>query len=261
MPLSQGQVEDVFASFGDESHISGSPQVLPSPSAPIAVARQFVEHCCLHNGAPNALTLRYWHGGWWTWRITHWAEAEERTVRALLYAFTEVATYLDGKTFKPWLPTRRKIGDMLEALAALVILSDDFEQPCWINGHGVGGPIVAVCNGLLDVASRTLHSHSPLYFNQTSVPFDYDPLMPAPAKWLAFLDELWPQESEASNLLGEWFGYVVSGRLDLHKILLMWGRRAVEKALSPASFPHLSASAMCAGRHLTAWAAISGLRR
>jgi putative DNA primase/helicase len=199
------------------------PQVLPPPSAPMAVARQFVKSCCLYNSAPEALRLRYWHGGWWTWRTTHWAEAEERTVRALLYAFTEDAIYLDAKDFKPWLPTRRKIGDMLEALAALVILSDDFEQPCWINGHDVAGPIVAVCNGLLDIASRTLHPHSPLYFNQTSVPFDYDPLAPSPARWLAFLDELWPQESEASDVLGEWFGYVVSGRLDLHKILLMVG--------------------------------------
>jgi putative DNA primase/helicase len=199
------------------------PQFLPPPSAPMAVARQFVESCCLYNGAANGLTLRYWHGGWWTWRTTHWAEAEERTVRALLYAFTEDAIYLDAKELKPWLPTRRKIGDMLEALAALVILSDDFEQPCWINGHAVAGPIVAVCNGLLDIANRALHPHSPLYFNQTSVPFDYDPLAPAPARWLAFLDELWPQESEAIDVLGEWFGYVVSGRLDLHKILMMVG--------------------------------------
>jgi putative DNA primase/helicase len=189
----------------------------------MAVARQFVESCCLYIGAADALTLRHWHGSWWTWRMTHWAEAEERTVRALLYAFTADAIYVDGKDFKPWLPTRRKIGDKLEALAALVILSDDFEQPCWINGHDVAGPIVAVHNGLLDIATRTLHPHSPLYFNQTSVPFDYDPLAPPPARWLAFLDELWPQESEAIDVLGEWFGYVVSGRLDLHKILMMVG--------------------------------------
>jgi putative DNA primase/helicase len=37
------------------------------------------------------------------------------------------------------------------------------------------------------------------------------------------LDEIWPQEPEAVDVLGEWFGYVVSGRLDLHKILLMVG--------------------------------------
>ena len=31
------------------------------------------------------------------------------------------------------------------------------------------------------------------------------------------------QEPDAIDVLGEWFGYVISGRLDLHKILLMVG--------------------------------------
>ncbi len=30
------------------------------------------------------------------------------------------------------------------------------------------------------------------------------------AEWLAFLDALWPQEPDAIDVLGEWFGYVVS---------------------------------------------------
>jgi putative DNA primase/helicase len=53
--------------------------------------------------------------------------------------------------------------------------------------------------------------------------FDYDPSAPKPTKWLQFLGELWPQEAEAIDLLAEWYGHVVSGRLDLHKILLMVG--------------------------------------
>ena len=78
-------------------------------------------------------------------------------------------------------------------------------------------------NGLLDITSRQLQPHSPFYFNQTSVPFAYDAEAPRPTQWFAFLDELWPQEPEAIDVLGEWFGYVISGRLDLHKILVMVG--------------------------------------
>src|SRR5262245_29756862 len=94
------------------------PQVLPPPSDPMAVARKFVEYCCLHNGVPDELILRCWHGGWWAWRTTHWVEIEEREVRALLYAFTEYALYVTDKLTRlaPWLPTRKKIGDLLEAL-------------------------------------------------------------------------------------------------------------------------------------------------
>jgi putative DNA primase/helicase len=197
-------------------------QTLPPPSAPMAVARRFVEACCIHNGKDDELTLRYWYGGWWTWRTTHWVEAEQRTVRAMLYAFTEHAVYLDGLQLKQWLPTRYKIGDLMEALSAIVILPDDFEQPGWLDGRG-SGPIVATNNGLLDIASRQLHPHTPLYFGQLSVPFPYDPDAPEPKRWHAFLDELWPDEPDAIDLLGEWFGYVISGRLDLHKILVMVG--------------------------------------
>jgi putative DNA primase/helicase len=204
------------------SHRLDGGELLPPPTAPMAVARRFVEACCLHNGTTDELTLRYWCGCWWTWQTTHWTEAEERTVRSLLYVFSEHALYLDGQEAKPWLPNRRKIGDLLEALSAIVVMSDAFEQPCWIDGRETG-PIVATTNGLLDIASKKLHPHTPLYFGQVSVPFPYDTDAPEPKRWLEFLGELWPQEPEAIKVLGEWFGYVISGRLDLHKILVMVG--------------------------------------
>ena len=75
---------------------AAKPLKLPPPNAPMAVARQFVRRCCQYNNGADQLTLRFWHGAWWSWRTTHWAEAEERMVRALLYAFTEHAVYLEG---------------------------------------------------------------------------------------------------------------------------------------------------------------------
>ena len=213
------------------------PRLLPPPpSAPMQVAREFVRQCLLYNGAPDALTLRYWHGGWWAWRRSHWVEVENRAVRSLLYAFTEHASYLTQLGPMPWAPTRRKIGDLLEALSAIVILPDEIDQPCWIDRRATGS-IVAVANGLLDITSRHLHIHTPFYFNQTSVPFAYDANAPEPKEWFGFLEQLWPQEPEAMNVLGEWFGYVISGRLDLHKILLMvgptrGGKGAIARALT-----------------------------
>ena len=55
------------------------------------------------------------------------------------------------------------------------------------------------------------------------MPFAYQPDAPAPARWLQFLHELWPNEPDAPRLLAEWFGYVISGRLDLQKIFLNVG--------------------------------------
>jgi putative DNA primase/helicase len=192
---------------------------LPPPSLPMAVARIYLQEHCTHQ---DVLTLRHWRGAFWRWKGSHWIELEDRAVRSLLYKFTENAIYLIGNKTAPWAPNRRKISDLLEALAAICILPASVDQPSWLDDTKVG-VIVAVDNGLLDVGQRHLLPHTPNFFNQTAVPFDYDPATPPAMDWLAFLAELWPDEPDAVAVLGEWFGYVVSGRLDLHKILLVVG--------------------------------------
>jgi putative DNA primase/helicase len=186
----------------------------------MAVARIFVEQHCLHDGA---LTLRYWRGTWWRWRRSHWSEREAIEVEAMLYLFTEHASYrnADGHIV-PWAPNRKKIGDLAKALATITLLDTDTDQPTWLDGRSTG-VIVAVANGLLDVGTRELIAHSPQFFNQTSVPFAYDEDAPKPQRWHDFLDALWPDEPAATDVLGEWFGYVISGRTDLHKIFAMVG--------------------------------------
>jgi putative DNA primase/helicase len=186
----------------------------------MAVARAFVEQHCQHDGVP---TLHHWRGGWWQWRRSHWCEMENGEVRSLLYTFTENARCRDAEGEPvPWAPTRKKIGDLQEALAAIVILATDIDQPCWLDDRE-NGTIVAVANGLLEVETRRLLPHSPQFFNQAAVPFDYDKDAPEPRHWYDFLDALWPDEPDAIDVLGEWFGYVISGRLDLHKIFCMVG--------------------------------------
>jgi putative DNA primase/helicase len=203
---------------GDQA--KSPPRVLPPPSQPMQVAREFIAQYCVYDGA---LTLRQWRDGWWAWRTSHWHEVDRRWVRSLLYTLTEHAVYLDDDgVIVGWAPNRRKIGDLLEALAAICILSDEFDQPSWLDKRSTG-TIVAVANGLLDVEQRQLLPHTPQFFNQTSVPFGYDAAAPEPKQWIGFLEQLWPQEPEAIDLLAEWFGYIISGRLDLHKIMLMIG--------------------------------------
>lgn len=196
-------------------------RLLPPPTDPMAVARQLVEADYTRLGI---LVLRHWRGAWWTWRGSHWVEREERAVRREAYAFTEHAVYLDrDQREMDWAPTRFKIGNLLEALAAITHLDETVDQPTWIDDGHHDGLVVSVANGLLDLERRRLMPHSPYWFNQTAVPFDYDPTASEPERWLAFLAELWPDDPEAIDALAEWFGYTVTGRLDLHKILLIVG--------------------------------------
>jgi putative DNA primase/helicase len=194
--------------------------VLPSPSEPMATARIFVGCTCLRDGL---LTLRYWRGGWWMWEVQNWIEVDEKMVRSILYRFTEHAVFYKALGVEPWAPNRYKITDLLDALSSICILRPDTDQPCWLDGEKTSNVIVSVKNGLLDVGQRKLLPHTPNFFNQTSVPFDYLENAPPPQRWLEFLSQLWPNEPLEIDVLGEWFGYVVSGRTDLHKILLMVG--------------------------------------
>jgi len=218
-------LEEALKSFGDDEHSdqqTHQTHLLPPPTDPMAVANSFIRGCT-HKGL---LTLRRWRGGWWMWRTTHWVEVEEHYVRSILYRFTEHAFYVAGLAPAPWAPTRKRIGDLLDALSAICILQNEIDQPSWLDDTDFG-VVVSVRNGLLDVESRRLIEHTPAYFNQTSVPFDYLPKAATPQRWLQFLGQLWPDEKSEGraeiDVLGEWFGYVVSGRTNLHKILLMIG--------------------------------------
>jgi putative DNA primase/helicase len=201
------------------------PLKLPSPAEPMPVARKFVAD---HYKDARGPLLRHWRGQWWEWQKSHWAEVELRKVRAAAYDFTEDAQYeawderKKADVLKPWAPNRHKVANVLEALAGIVLLSQSMDQPSWIKG-GHDGVIVACANGLLDVGTRTLREHTPSYFNQTAVPFDYDPDAPEPMRWLCFLDDLWGKDADQIAALQEWFGYTISGRLDLHKIMLLVG--------------------------------------
>jgi putative DNA primase/helicase len=206
--------------------------ILPAPGEPMKVAQQFVDKKYQHHD--GSLTLCYWRDSWWVWKTVNWREVARRQVVSWLYLFTADAAYIsDGGELSPWSPNRRKIGDLIEALGAICIFPDDIDQPYWLDERE-SGAIVALRNGLLelrDSGERRLLPHSPLFFNQTSVPFAYDPGAPAPEQWLKFLGKLWPNRQPKGQkeiraeieALGEWFGYVISGRLDQHKILLVVG--------------------------------------
>jgi putative DNA primase/helicase len=228
--------------------MSGGARILPPPALPMEVARQLAEDRYRH---ADGFRLRHWRGGWWEWQGTHWAEVELRKVRAEAYGFTEHAVWTDEKGRETlWAPTRHKIANVMEALGGIVLLPQSVDQPTWI-GDGHDGVIVACRNGLLDVATGKLLAHTPSYFSQTSVPFDFDPAAPRPARWLAFLDQLWDEDRNQINALQEWFGYVLSGRLDLHKILLIVGPTRAGKGVIARVLGSLIGRANVAGPTLT----------
>jgi putative DNA primase/helicase len=207
--------------------------VLPGPADPMGVARVIIRD---HQTDDNELMLRHWRDGWMQWRGTHWIEAEDQAIRAWAYERLEQAKYWDTKPkvpeLKPWDPNRHKVGDVLDALAAVTHTGEAIDTPSWLPSV-CSGPhdqsnyrateIVACSNGLLHVGTRKLLELTPLFYNRVAVPFGYDAAAREPARWLTFLNQLWSKDEESIAALQEFFGYVLSGRTDLHKIMLLIG--------------------------------------
>ncbi|MFF7729999.1 phage/plasmid primase, P4 family [Streptomyces sp. NPDC008001] len=201
---------------------------LPAPSNPLAVARRLLPDWQSETGR---LVRRRWRGSWMRWTGTCWRELDEVQVRAAMYERLEHAVYsAPGKDGQPemrdWAPTKQKISNLLDALGAITLLPTDVDAPAWITPDGEGeqdgSPIVACENGLLRIGDRELLPHGPGFFNLVSVPFAYDPQATAPT-WEGFLAQIWPDAPDAIQALQEWFGYVLSGRTDQQKILLIVG--------------------------------------
>lgn len=185
---------------------------LPAPTQPLDVARALVTRM--------ATPFGWWRGDFYRWTGTHWETVEDSVVENWLYRQTERAVFvhIDGngdlKT-KPWAPTKKKINDLGHALGIGAL-----------HREGEAEKVTATANGVLHIstAGRTLLPHTRDRFNLFSLPFAYDPGAACPG-WMAFLESVLPDDDQAQDFLGEWFGYVLSGSTDQQKILALIGER------------------------------------
>ncbi|MEK2475699.1 phage/plasmid primase, P4 family [Streptomyces noursei] len=198
---------------------------IPAPSNPLAVARRLIPDWQDEEGR---LVRRRWRGSWMHWTGTSWRETDDAQIRAELYTRLEHTVYFAGLTkdgepdIRPWAPAKQKISNLLDAMGAALLLPTDTDTPSWIGRAEDDGPLVACENGVLRVRDRKLLPLTPEFFNLVSVPFAYDRDATAPT-WMRFLQQIWRDDQESIDALQEWFGYVLSGRTDQQKILLMIG--------------------------------------
>ena len=181
---------------------------LSSPLEPVKVAREVL--------ALMPRPLRWWRGAYYEHHGKHWAQSSDAAIRKTIYLTTENATYIgrgkdDEPVVKPWSPNAAKVTNVHDALSHAVT-----------QYEGEAEVVMALENGVLEPATRGLSEHSPERFNLSHLPFRYEPEAECP-QWLAFLDSSLPGDSQAHDTIAEWFGYVLSGRTDLHKIGVLVG--------------------------------------
>lgn len=213
-----------FSQNGDTTRdgIEAAP-LLPEPGAPERVARTILSTLPHTIGVPHRA---WWREEFFDWIGTRYEIVDKSVVQHWIYGETSSAAYLDeGFEGRPvrrwWNPNRTKVEYVAHALGVGVL--QRFGEP---------DEAIAFTNGVLDedLQARRLVEHTPERFNLHSLPFAYDPHATSPL-WLKFLAEALPEDDEQDGVLfiQEWFGYVVSGRTDLHKIASLIGDKRCGK--------------------------------
>ena len=156
--------------------------------APYDVARLF--------RARLATPLHHHRGVFYEWDGSSWPEAGADKLRARLYAFLDGCQSKTKGGFCPVKPNALMVGGVLDALRAAAHLDATVAPPAWLDG--ADGPpaheIVACANGLLHLPTLTLLPHTPSFFNLNALDYAYDRDAPEPRQWLAFLDQVWPDD-------------------------------------------------------------------
>lgn len=245
-------VREGFALRGRDSgarrHI-GADINWPNPQSEMAaIARTFLR-CCKEGGKP----VLYWEGsGWFLYDGTGYVQHTSEEFEFMLYHFFGPLHYtkLIGRAKQPTLvsfnPDNAFLRRCRESIRAQAI-KKNLTHDSWLDGRK--DRVIPMRNGLLRIEDRVLLERTPQFFNTYCLPFDYDHNAATPGRWLRFLDEVWPDDPDSHALLQEWFGYLLSGRTDLQKMMMLIGvsrsgkgtiARLLREMVSPQAYIGLS---------------------
>lgn len=199
--------DDARAELGNHQHL------WPSPDAPRDVAVRVVAEA-----KRECRPWCYWNGMWFVWGGKHYESATPDSLRDWLYGLLGDAQYQGANGALRWKPNPRKLNEVIDAARGLVRLPEGIGASGWIDGRKE--QVIPCANGLLRVDDRMLLEHTPEHFSIMSLPYSYDVSAVCP-RWMQFLGEVFGEDTESVALLQQWFGYVLSGRSDLQK-MIMW---------------------------------------
>ncbi|CCF61162.1 DNA primase family protein [Nocardia cyriacigeorgica] len=249
----------------DQKRISDG-KVIPSPNSPDSVARWLTRHRLTKRlPLPGQGRRRAWmrmliriDQTWyhydrpaagepprWIARTDpEWMPGMLReALRGHAYVHTFHSKNGNDYELRNWSPNIKNLAEVEAALSGLLrveAVADEAgtatrEIPdAWGTVHNAYRSTNVLCrNGVLDPATGALSLNTPLWFSLTMIPVDYhhglDPY--AGTEWLRMLRTQWPDDPGAVMCLQQWAGYVVSGRTDLQKWMLIIGPSGSGKSI------------------------------
>lgn len=203
---------------------TGDAQYCPDPSDPMMVARHIQDEW--EHPGDSAVGVLFTGEELWVHDDTRWTFASDGQIRSRLYRRMdrEMTLKLRNEEWVPvrWAPSPAKIGALLDAVRAVNYSGPLPEAGTWMSPPEYPTRHVALSNGIFDIERRELREHTPRYFNTWSLPFEYAIKAECPT-WLGFLEDVFEGDPESIRSLQQWFGYLISGRTDLEKVLAVVG--------------------------------------
>ena len=198
-------------------------ELVLSRGKPLHTARQFVLR---QHTLEEGRTLLHQNATFYTWQRSHYRESPFEELRAQLYAFLDTAkTITDEGQVVDFDPTKTRVINVAEALAAEVQLSKMVRPPAWLSGEANPNPreVIACRNKLLHLPTGDTRDHTPAFFTLNALTFDYNPTAAKPKYWLGFLDSVWPSDQQAIDTLQELFGLCLTAETKYQKAFLLVG--------------------------------------
>lgn len=204
------------------------PKIWPAANAPALVAQKWLD--VFHGGDADsqgsaAGRLIFWREKFYEWsgRRNRWQELEDQQLRKRMYTVFSKCFVNTDKEKVPWTPTKSKIDGVLDALRGFSSISEQIEEGEFTRGNLKGREVISFRDCNYDIRSGEILEKTPALFNLVSYPFEFPRERLEADEWHKFLHSLWKHDPKQIDVLQEWFGYVLSGRLHLHKALVLLG--------------------------------------
>lgn len=142
--------------------------------------------------------------------------------RSLMRVFGQYANWVRERKSKAVIPsvTESFITNVLRCLKSILPqIPKEWEMPVWIDG--TSAKVLVVENGILDLKTNKLRSHTPKLFAWSKLPYSYNAEAPCP-KFLATLETIF-DDLEEIDLLQEIYGTTIIGGNDRRAIWLFQG--------------------------------------
>lgn len=209
---------------------------LPSPGAPRQLAQALASRYLTDTatGAPTAIWVAQGgdNGTWFVYRAGHWhAMGAKQFANGPLAALIEdnglVYKASDG-TGRPFTARARLLSELEGFLEVRLgdYLTEDNPGACLKGAPAElkarSGQLIPFANGLYDYVTGELLPHTPAVFYTHLPAYDYDTGATCP-QWEVFVSQTFAHDPNGALALQEYFGYVLSGRIDLQKAFMLIG--------------------------------------